>query len=283
MYTNGEDQLHNVESLGWDDLVTMKRKLSTQIKDLTNTLMDIDNNQFRIMNDNIREQKNNLNNLMQHSKQIRIKIQDQNSKLLSISEKVSQSKNFLSTMEYRTPVEKEDELLQTIQDNQNLLDQKSYKSEREKNEILTLAKDASMKLEAIKVITTVKDQLSKLYTESNDINKSLKELYEQQRLTEVKGAEADDMLYKLMNSKRILSSDHERFLMEYDKTISQLDIINARLNVMAEMRERQRQEYGHGLPNDALFRVKETAKKKLESGSKLSFDELKLLYGEKDQ
>jgi uncharacterized coiled-coil DUF342 family protein len=283
MYTNGEDQLHNVESLGWDDLVTMKRKLSTQIKDLTNTLMDIDNNQFRILNNNMREQKNNLNNLMQHSKQIRIKIQDQNSKLLSISEKVSQSKNFLSTMEYRTPVEKEDELLQTIQDNQNLLDQKSYKSEREKNEILTLAKDASMKLEAIKVITTVKDQLSKLYTESNDINKSLKELYEQQRLTEVKGAEADDMLYKLMNSKRILSSNHERFLMEYDKTISQLDIINARLNVMAEMRERQRQEYGHGLPSDALFRVKETAKKKLESGSKLSFDELKLLYGEKDQ
>ena len=97
-----------------------------------------------------------------------------------------------------------------------------------------------MKLEAIKVITTVKDQLSKLYTESNDINKSLKELYEQQRLTEVKGAEADDMLYKLMNSKRKFSSDHERFLMEYDKTISQLDIINARLNVMAEMREGQR-------------------------------------------
>ena len=45
---------------------------------------------------------------------------------------------------------------------------------------------------------------------------------------------------------------------------------------MSEMREKQRQEYGHGLPSDALFKVKETAKKKLESGSKLSFDELKL-------
>jgi uncharacterized coiled-coil DUF342 family protein len=71
--------------------------------------------------------------------------------------------------------------------------------------------------------------------------------------------------------------------MEYDRIISQLDIVNARLNVMAEMRERQRQEYGRGLPNDALFKVKETAKKKLESGSKLSFDELKLLYGEKNE
>jgi uncharacterized coiled-coil DUF342 family protein len=52
---------------------------------------------------------------------------------------------------------------------------------------------------------------------------------------------------------------------------------------MAEMRQKQRQEYGHGVPNDALFRVKETAKKKLESGSKLTFEELKLLYSEKGQ
>ena len=275
--------MQNVESLGWDDLVSMKRKLSTKIKDLTNNLMDIENNQFRLMNDTMREQKNNLNNLMQQSKQIRIKIQNLNSELLSISEKVSQSKNFLSTMEYRMPAEKEDELLQTMEDCQNLLDQHSYRSEREKNEILTLAKDASMKLEAIKVITTVKNQLSKLYTESENINKSLKGLYEQESLTQVKVAEADDMVYKLVSSKRNLSSNHERFLMEYDRIISQLDIVNARLNVMAEMRERQRQEYGRGLPNDALFKVKETAKKKLESGSKLSFDELKLLYGEKDE
>jgi uncharacterized coiled-coil DUF342 family protein len=283
MYKNGEDQLQNVESLGWDDLVSMKRKLSSKIKDLTNNVIDIENNQFRVVNDTIREQKNNLNNLMRQSKQIRSKIQNQNSQLLTISEKVSQSKNFLSTMEYRMPAEKEDELLQTMQDCQNRLDQQSYRSEREKNEILTLAKDASMKLEAIKVITTVKDQLSRLYTESDDINKSLKELYEQENLTQLKVAEADDMIYKLVSSKRNLSSDHERFLMEYDGIISQLDIVNARLNVMAEMRERQRQEYGRGLPNDALFKVKETAKKKLESGSKLSFDELKLLYGEKDQ
>ena len=283
MYKNGEDRLQNVESLGWDDLVSMKRKLSTKIKDLTSNLMDIENNQFRIMNDTIREQKNNLNNLMQQSKQIRIKIQNQNSELLSISEKVSQSKNFLSTMEYRMPAEKEDELLQTMQDCQNLLDQQSYRSEREKNEILTLTKDASMKLEAIKVITTVKSQLSKLYTESDNINKSLKELYEQESLTQVKVAEADDMVYKLVSSKRNLSSNHEEFLIEYDRIISQLDIVNARLNVMAEMRERQRQEYGRGLPNDALFKVKETAKKKLDSGSKLSFDELKLLYGEKNE
>ena len=58
------------------------------------------------------------------------------------------------------------------------------------------------------------------------------------------------------------------YLKKYNETITQLDIINARLNIMAEMRKQQRQEYGQGLPNDALFKVKETAKKSLASGSK---------------
>ncbi len=51
---------------------------------------------------------------------------------------------------------------------------------------------------------------------------------------------------------------------------------------MSEMRKKQREEYGYDLPSDALFKVREEARKKLEAGSKLSFEELKLLYGEKD-
>ena len=49
-------------------------------------------------------------------------------------------------MEYRLPAEKEDRLLQILQSNQELLDLRRYRNEREKNEILTLVKDASMKL-----------------------------------------------------------------------------------------------------------------------------------------
>ena len=47
---------------------------------------------------------------------------------------------------------------------------------------------------------------------------------------------------------------------------------------MSEMRKKQREQYGYALPNDVLFNVKENARKKLEEGSKLSFEELKLLY-----
>ncbi|MFL6322826.1 MAG: hypothetical protein ACJ71A_08840 [Nitrososphaeraceae archaeon] len=279
-----EGHIHNnLESLGWDELVSLKRKLYSHIKELTNNIIDIERNQLRFVNENIHKERNVLNNLIQRSKQIRTEIQTNNSQLFSLSEKISQSKNFLGMMEYRIPSEKEEELIQILQFNQKLLDDKEYKNERQRNDTLTLVKDASMKIEAIKAVKTIKDQLARFRTESDNISKSLRILDEDQISLQTKIAESNNNLDRFFDSKRHLSSDHEKYLNEYNETIIQLDRINARLNVMAEMRQKQRQEYGHGLPDDALLKVKETAKKKLESGSKLTFEELKLLYSEKGQ
>lgn len=278
-----DDRIRNLESLGWDELVSIKRRLSGHIKELTNNLIDVERDQFRSINDSIHKEKNMLNGLLQRSKQIRTEIQNNNSQLFSVSEKISQSKNFLGMMEYRMPAEKEDRLLQILQSNQELLDLKRYRNEREKNEILTLVKDASMKLEAIKAIRIIRDQLSGLGSESETISKSLKLLEEELQTVQMKIAESNNSINSLFDSKRRLSADREKYLNKYNETAAGLEKVNARLNLMSEMREKQRQEYGHGLPSDALFKVKETAKKKLESGSKLSFDELKLLYSEKGQ
>jgi uncharacterized coiled-coil DUF342 family protein len=278
-----DDRIRNLESLGWDELVSIKRRLSGHIKELTNNLIDVERDQFRSVNDSIHKEKNILNGLLQRSKQIRTEIQNNNSQLFSVSEKISQSKNFLGMMEYRLPAEKEDRLLQILQSNQELLDLRRYRNEREKNEILTLVKDASMKLEAIKAIRIIRDQLSGLGSESETISKSLKLLEEELQTVQMKIAESNNSINSLFDSKRRLSADRENYLNKYNETAAGLEKVNARLNLMSEMREKQRQEYGHGLPSDALFKVKETAKKKLESGSKLSFDELKLLYSEKGQ
>jgi uncharacterized coiled-coil DUF342 family protein len=267
--------------MGWDELVSLKRKLSSHIKELTSNLIEVERNQSRLINDNIRKEKNILNTSVQRSKEIQTEIQSNNSQLYSISEKLSQSKNFLSMMESRVPSEKEEDLLQIIQANQKLIDQKNYKKEREKDEILTSTKEASMKLEAIKAIRTIKEQSLQFGIQTKNINKSLKLLDEELRTIQTKIAECNSRMDILFDSKRQLAADHEMYLKKYNETIAQLDTINARLNIMAEMRKKQRQEYGQGLPNDALFKVKETAKKKLESGSKLSFEELKLLYSEK--
>jgi uncharacterized coiled-coil DUF342 family protein len=106
-------------------------------------------------------------------------------------------------------------------------------------------------------------------------------LLEEERVSvQINIKECNNKIDSLFNSKRDLSTERETYLKKYQETLSQLNTINTRLDRMAQMRKKQRQEYGQTIPNDALFKVKEEAKKKLESGSKLSFDELKLLYDE---
>jgi len=185
-------------------------------------------------------------------------------------------------MEARLPSEKEVDLKAIVQKNQDRLDAKDYKSEREKDETLSKIKDATMKMEAIKATRTIKEQFSKLTQESTNVNSAIRQLDEERSLLRDKISKINSTLDSLYDSKRKLTSEHQSYLRRYDSIAKHFDAINARLDSMSDMRRKQRKEYGYVQQNDALFKVKEEAKKKLQAGSKLSFEELKLLYGDKD-
>jgi uncharacterized coiled-coil DUF342 family protein len=272
----------DLESRGWDDLLAMKRKLSGELKEITDKIVDVDRSQFYSITSSIKEQRTMLDAHAKRLKQVRAEVEKRNAELLGISEKIAQSKNFLSMMETRLPSEKEEELQSTVLSNQALIDAKNYRSEREKNEMLSRIKEASMKIEAIKATRTIKEQLAQLNQESTNTANTIKQLDKERDSVRGKVAEINNIVDKLYHSKRKLAADRDSYLMQYDGIAKQFDAINARLDAMAKMRRKQREEYGYNLPNDALFKVKEMARKKLESGSKLSFEELKLLYGEKD-
>lgn len=271
-----------MKSLGWDDLVSLKRKLAVELKGLTDKIIEIDRDQLRSLADSIREQRSIVNAQTERLKQIRREVENHNTALLAVSEKISQSKNFLSMMEGRLPSEKEEELQATVNQNQALLDARDYRSDREKNEILSRLKEAHMKMEAIKAARTIRDQLSQLMLESERIGTTVNQLEGERDSLRQQISEANSALDKLYDEKRKLAPERDLHLGKYGEIAKQFDAINARLDTMSEMRKKQREEYGYGLPSDALFKVKEEARKKLEAGSKLSFEELRLLYGEKD-
>ncbi|MDQ3908783.1 MAG: hypothetical protein M3232_00050 [Thermoproteota archaeon] len=270
------------ESLGWHDLVAQKRQLASELKELSDKIIDIDRNQFRSIGNSIKEQRSLHDAYTERLKQIRSEVDSHNSELSSVSEKLSQSRNFLSMMEARLPSEKEEELRAVVQKNQDLIDAKDYKSERERNEILSRIKEATMKLEAIKATHTIRDHLSELNHESASINNTIMRLNEERNSIRNKIPEVNIVLDNLYDSKRKLTSQHQSYLTRYNSIANQFDAINARLDSMSEMRRKQRKEYGYIEQSDALFKVKEEAKKKLQAGSKLSLEELKLLYGDKD-
>lgn len=278
--TTDQNLSSRIESLGWDDLVNLKRRLSGQVKELSEKIIDIERNRFRSINNNIHVEKNNLNNLLERTKRIRYEVQSKNSQLLSISEKISQSKDFLSMMESRVSSDVEGNLFQLLDMLQKALDEKRYKSLREKNEILSSIKETQMKIEALKAVRVIKDQMREYDKESENLRNSLKLLDEEHRLLQQKISEVNNIIGHLFDLKRQLPAEREIYLKEYDEDLLQLEKINGRLDYMASMRKRQREEYGNALPKDTLFKLKEEAKKKMDSGSKLSLEELKLLFGD---
>ena len=280
MTTTNQNPPPEIENLGWDDLVTLKRGLSGRIKELSEKIIDIERNKMWSINNNIHANKNNLDIFMQRTKQIRSEVQAKNSELFSVSEKISQSKNFLSMMESRVSGEGEADLIHSLNKLQETLDQRQYRTSREKNEIHSLVKETSMKIEALKAIRTIKDQMIELEAESEKISKSLKLLDEEQQTLQRKISEIKNIMDDLFDLKRQLPTEREIYLKEYNEDLLRLEKINGRLDYMANMRKRQREEYGNVLPKDTLFKLKEEAKKKMDSGSKLSLEELKLLFGD---
>jgi uncharacterized coiled-coil DUF342 family protein len=278
--TTDQNPSARIENLGWDDLVTLKRRLSGRVKELSEKIIDIERNRFRSINNNIHVEKNNLNNFLERTKQIRSQVQSKNSQLLSISEKISQSKDFLSMMESRISSDAEGHLFQSLNMLQKALEEKQYKSPREKNEILSSIKETSMKIEALKAIRIIKDQMREFDKESENLRNSLNLLDEEYRSLQRKISEINKIIDELFDLKRQLPAEREIYLKEYNEDLLQLEKINGRLDYMANMRKRQREEYGNALPKDTLFKLKEEAKKKMDSGSKLSLEELKLLFGD---
>ncbi len=275
-----QNPVHDLESLNWDDLVSLKRSLLKQIKDLTDKIIGIEKNQFRLVNENIQQEKNKVVNMTKRLAQIRTEMNSNNSQLLTISEKISKSKNFVSTMIPRLPSENEVDLARILESSQILVDKKRYKNEREKNETLTVMNDASMKLEAIKAIRAVTEQLADLNTEAEEIKMILKILDTESQTLQPKITDIHNEIDKLFEDKRRQAAEHQSCLKDYDEFLATLDRINSRLDAMAQWRKKHRQEYGYRHGEEALFKVKESAKKKFEAGAKLSFEELKLLYGE---
>jgi uncharacterized coiled-coil DUF342 family protein len=278
--TTNQNPAPEIENLGWDDLVALKRRLSGHIKELSEKIIDIERNKMWSINNNIHINKNNLDIFLQRTKAIRSEVQAKNSELFSVSEKISQSKNFLSMMESRVSIEGESNLFQSLNKLQEILDQKQYRTSREKNEIHSLVKETSMKIEALKAIRTIKDQMRELDAESEKISNSLKLLDEEQQKLQRKISEIKNIMDGLFDLKRHLPIEREIYLKEYNEDLLKLEKINGRLDYMANMRKRQREEYGNVLPKDTLFKFKEEARKKMESGSKLSLEELKLLFGD---
>jgi uncharacterized coiled-coil DUF342 family protein len=274
------DPVTNIETLGWNDLVLLKRKYSSSIREVTQEIIDIDNNKLPRVNQEIHEQKIGLNGSAVESRQNRLGIQAANSELLALSEKIHQSKNFLGMMQGRLPQEKEEALMHIAKFNESLINGEKYSSSREKDQILSLVKDATMKIDALKAFRTIKEQLQPLEYQCEVTKKSIRTLDDKYYTLQREISRSKSKIKNLFDSKNEIMAERADLLLKYNGISIQLDKINAQLDIIASERRRQKQDNFRAVYNVNISEAKDSAKKKLQSGSKLSLEELRLLYDE---
>jgi uncharacterized coiled-coil DUF342 family protein len=276
------DPVINIQSLGWTDLVLLKRKFSASIREVTQEIINIDNNKLPRVNQEIHEQKKGLNGSVVESRKNRLGIQSANSDLLALSEKIHQSKNFLGMMQGRLPQEKEESLMHIAKFNESLINGGKYSSSREKDQILSLVKDATMKIDALKAFRTIKEQLHQQEYQCEVTKKSIRTLDDEYYTLQSEISLCKSKIKNLFDSKHQIIGERADLLLKYNGVSIQLDKINAQLDIIAGERRRQKQDNFRSVYNVNISEAKDSAKKKLQSGSKLSLEELRLLYDENE-
>jgi uncharacterized coiled-coil DUF342 family protein len=277
-----QNPVSNIGSLHWNDLVLKKRNLSLSIREVTQRIIDIDTNTLPRLNQEIQKTKKELKELIVKSNHIRMSIQSANSDLLDLSGKIRQSKNFLSIMQNRLPEETEETLLRVSKFNQSLIDGGNYGSTREKDQILSIIRDASMKMDAMRAFRAIKEQLQQLESQCQVSKISIRTLDDESRLLQREISKCKGQIQNLFNTKHQAIEEREDRLSKYNQISMQLERVNAQLDLLAEARKRQRQDQPRPVYSANISKAKEFAKKKLQSGAKLSLEELRLLYNENE-
>lgn len=275
-----DNSVPNTVPLRWSDLVHSKRTLSSTLRQITQNIIDIDTNKLPRVIHEIQEHKTFLKELLANSRHIQSDIEAANDELLGLSEKVGESKNFLGIMQNRLPAEGEDSLVHSAKANESLVRDGKYGSTREKDQILSAIRDASMKLEAIRAFRTIKDQLHQLEIQSEGIKKSLLTLEGDYRSLQHEIQRCKRRIQASFDSKHEIVTERSRCLAEYTDISLQMEKLNAQLDLQAAQRRRQRQGQLQPDLRTNIYRAKESAKKKMQDGAKLSLEELRLIYDE---
>ena len=155
--------------------------------------------------------------------------------------------------------------------NQTLVDGRNYGSNREKDQILSTIRDASMKLDAMKAFRTIRGQLQQFRDQCEVTRKSLLTLDIESRLLHTEISKCKRKIQGLLNSKHNVVAERGDRLSKCYQISKQLEKVNAQLDILSEARGSRGRVRFQAVYTSNIIKAKESAKKKLQSGGKLSF------------
>jgi chromosome segregation ATPase len=266
----------------WADLVANKRQFAKELREITDKIVEADN----IISDyeqNIKTKKNETKDCLHKIILFKEDLRNFNSELLAVSDKISQSKGFLSLVEKRLPKGDEAELIENMSKLKEKIDSPDFQS---KNDMLEQYRKASMNLEAVKAVRTVREQITKLGDDSKNLSNKIMKIEAEMISLEARISQNQVAIEKILSSKNSIQDKRETLMAEYNNVLSSLDGVNKKLDLLATDRKKfstakqggyysSRDEY-----ESSMIEFKQRAERKMKAGEKLTLDELRIIFQE---
>jgi uncharacterized coiled-coil DUF342 family protein len=269
---------------GWTNLIASKRSLSKQLRELTTQVIQVDSTISEI-GLGIKAEKARVRDFVNRINTLRENIANSNTELFQTSERISQSKGFLSLMQNRLPKEDANTLQADLNTLRTELDNNAKKSEIKRIDALERYKRTTMALEAIKAVTTVNEQCLALRDLSKNLTVAIsKANYEISQL-ESNIAQSNNAIDRFVSSKAVIQEKRESMMLQYNKVLTNLESVNRRLDSIAKAGRNLNipsSYLSQGKNYDLISEFKQGAQKKLKAGEKLTLDELRMVFQEEE-
>ena len=266
----------------WANLVANKRQFAKELREITDKIVEADNT-ISDYEQNIKTKKNETKDFLHKIILFKEDLRNFNSELLAVSDKISQSKGFLSVVEKRLPKGDEAELIENMSKLKEKIDSPDFQS---KNDMLEQYRKASMNLEAVKAVRTVREQITKLVDDSKNLSNKIMKIEAEMISLEARISQNQVAIEKILSSKNSIQEKRETLMAEYNNVLSSLDGVNKKLDLLATDRKKfsaakqggyysSRDEY-----ESSMIEFKQSAERKMKAGEKLTLDELRIIFQE---
>jgi chromosome segregation ATPase len=267
---------------GWTDLIASKRSLSKELRELTTQVINIDST-ISELGLGMKAEKAEVRDYVNRINALRENIANFNRELFQTSEKISQSKGFLTIMQNRLPKEDADTLQAELNTCRTELDNNAKKSEIKRNDALERYKIMTMALEAIKAVKAVNEQCLALREHSKNLTVTIARANYEISQLESNIAQNNNAIERLISSKAAIQEKRESMMLQYNKVLAHLESVNRRLDSIAKTGRKLNipSSYLSQSKNyDLISEFKQGAQRKLKAGEKLTLDELRMVFEE---
>lgn len=300
------------------NIISLESNLKTLL-DFKNSLLDDQSNGEKIiqeLNEKIEVTKKQIDNERERLEELRIKLKEVNDvkeeefpKFMELKDMVLKARSQLKIIDEKTGPKSNKErinikqLTKTLEQLERDIQTKKLSKEEERK-LVARSKEIATKLHAMKIIHKKEDHFRTISSQYGNLKSKINEIFDRRSEFGNKIGELKQVLDTLLDNREKLYEERRKIIRDVRETTAKLEMVNTQINAIefrkskiSTVGSKRRSKDSHDKNYSSFQSSKERAKKnkenmqiwnsmkeqalkKMSSGEKLTFDEMRLIYSD---